>query len=148
MAGAPTLLLTGDVSFLHDLGALVGARLRRGLTIVVVDNDGGGIFSFLAQATAERPVSGLPERFEQLFGTPHGVPIASVGVALGRRHGRSTSEPACRPGEAVATVAGRTTAGAAVGPGPERGAAPRRGPGRVGSAAARRIERRATRVTP
>ena len=49
----PVALVVGDVSFLHDLNALVAARLH-GLsaTIVLVDNDGGGIFSFLPQATA------------------------------------------------------------------------------------------------
>ena len=47
----PVALVVGDVSFLHDLNALVAARLH-GLsaTIVLVDNDGGGIFSFLPQA--------------------------------------------------------------------------------------------------
>jgi 2-succinyl-5-enolpyruvyl-6-hydroxy-3-cyclohexene-1-carboxylate synthase len=53
------------------------------LTIVVVDNDGGGIFSFLAQAAADRPDVGLPARFEQLFGTPHATPIRAVAAALG-----------------------------------------------------------------
>ena len=64
---------------LHDLNALVAARLH-GLsaTIVLVNNDGGGIFSFLPQAAT------LPgEQFEQLFGTPHGTDI----VAIARAHG-------------------------------------------------------------
>jgi 2-succinyl-5-enolpyruvyl-6-hydroxy-3-cyclohexene-1-carboxylate synthase len=76
---APTAVLLGDVAFLHDAGALVGLD-RRGvdLTIVVVDNDGGGIFSFLPQADA------LPaERFEQLFGTPHGVRPEHLAAAHG-----------------------------------------------------------------
>ena len=55
---------------LSSLTALRCAALD--LTIVVVDNDGGGIFSFLPQA--DRPP---PERFEQLFGTPHGTDIVS-----------------------------------------------------------------------
>ena len=80
----PVVLVTGDVSFVHDLGALVTARLLGvPLTIVVVDNDGGGIFSFLAQATTARPDVGLPARFEQLFGTPHGTRITDVAAALG-----------------------------------------------------------------
>ena len=51
VAAGPVALVVGDVSFLHDLNALVAARLH-GLsaTIVLVNNDGGGIFSFLPQA--------------------------------------------------------------------------------------------------
>lgn len=66
---APTAALLGDVAFLHDSTALIGIRDRGiDLTLVVIDNAGGGIFSFLPQAQAiDRP------RFEQLFGTPHGV---------------------------------------------------------------------------
>ncbi len=80
----PVLLVTGDISFVHDLGGLVTARLLEvPLTVVVIDNDGGGIFSFLAQATTERPEAGLPARFEALFGTPHGTDLAASALALG-----------------------------------------------------------------
>lgn len=82
--GDPVLAVVGDLSFLHDLNAIATAP-RDGLraTVVVVDNDGGGIFSFLPQATAERPEVGLPTHFEELFGTPHGVDVLSVARALG-----------------------------------------------------------------
>jgi 2-succinyl-5-enolpyruvyl-6-hydroxy-3-cyclohexene-1-carboxylate synthase len=68
----------------HDSNALVGLMSRDGvdlrvdLRIVVVDNDGGGIFSFLPQATALSS-----ERFEQLFGTPHGTDIEMLARASG-----------------------------------------------------------------
>src|SRR2546421_250163 len=63
----PTALVLGDLSFFHDLNGLLAARLHQlNLTIVLVNNDGGGIFSFLPQAA-------YPEHFEQLFGTPTGL---------------------------------------------------------------------------
>lgn len=63
----PVVLVLGDLSFYHDLNGLLAAK-RYGLrlTIVLVNNDGGGIFSFLPQASH-------PEYFELLFGTPHGL---------------------------------------------------------------------------
>ena len=89
MAGAPVALVVGDVAFLHDLNALVAARLH-GLsaTIVLVNNDGGGIFSFLPQAQpgAAVPGSGLPEHYEELFGTPHGIDVGPIVTALGGEH--------------------------------------------------------------
>ncbi len=65
--GKPALLVIGDLSFFHDLNGLLAARLHKlNLTIVLINNDGGGIFSFLPQAA-------YPEHFEQLFGTPTGL---------------------------------------------------------------------------
>ena len=80
----PVVLVVGDLSFLHDLNALVAARLH-GLsaTIVLIDNDGGGIFSFLPQATTDAPEVGLPDHYEELFGTPHGIDVGPIVTALG-----------------------------------------------------------------
>jgi 2-succinyl-5-enolpyruvyl-6-hydroxy-3-cyclohexene-1-carboxylate synthase len=86
-ATGPTVLVVGDVSFLHDLGALVSARLTGvDLTVIVISNDGGGIFSFLPQAQTDAPDVGLPERYEALFGTPHGIDIGPIVEAVGHRH--------------------------------------------------------------
>jgi 2-succinyl-5-enolpyruvyl-6-hydroxy-3-cyclohexene-1-carboxylate synthase len=79
LTGRPSVVLLGDLAFVHDSSALV-ALAERGadLRVVVVDNDGGGIFSFLPQA------SSLPtERFEQLFGTPLGVDVVALATAHG-----------------------------------------------------------------
>ncbi len=81
--GGPTALLIGDLAFLHDANGLLGlARRDPDLTIVVVDNRGGGIFSFLPPAQVL-----APERFELLFGTPQDVDL----VALARVHGLRAS---------------------------------------------------------
>jgi 2-succinyl-5-enolpyruvyl-6-hydroxy-3-cyclohexene-1-carboxylate synthase len=96
----PTVALVGDLCFLHDSNGLLGARDRDvDATFVVVDNDGGGIFSFLPQAD-------LPQHFEELFGTPHGVDLA----ALARVHGVPVREAveaeAVGPSVVDAVVAG------------------------------------------
>ncbi len=100
------VVLIGDLAFVHDSNALVDLR-RRGidLRIVVVDNDGGGIFSFLPQATA------LPaDRFELLFGTPLGTDVLRIAEAHGLPT-RTLDTPAAlieqlgRPGPWVVRVA-------------------------------------------
>lgn len=92
---AGVVALVGDLAFLYDAGGLLGAT-RRDLrcTFVVLDNGGGGIFSFLPQAEA------LPaERFEQLFGTPQSVDL----VALAAVHGVA-AETVDRANEVVPAV--------------------------------------------
>lgn len=80
-AGRHTLAYIGDVAALHDVGSLATvARLAPDLTILVVNNDGGGIFHHLAQAD---PTNLDPNRFERLFGTPHGLSIATLATAFG-----------------------------------------------------------------
>jgi 2-succinyl-5-enolpyruvyl-6-hydroxy-3-cyclohexene-1-carboxylate synthase len=60
----PLVLVIGDLSFYHDLNGLLAAKLHRlNATMIVINNNGGGIFSFLPQAKHEK-------HFETLFGTP------------------------------------------------------------------------------
>jgi 2-succinyl-5-enolpyruvyl-6-hydroxy-3-cyclohexene-1-carboxylate synthase len=66
----PVVLVIGDISFYHDLNGLLAARKHSlDLLVVLVNNDGGGIFSFLPQADAQATA----DNFELLFGTPHGL---------------------------------------------------------------------------
>jgi 2-succinyl-5-enolpyruvyl-6-hydroxy-3-cyclohexene-1-carboxylate synthase len=79
LSGPPTCALVGDLAFLYDAGVLLGAREREiALTVMVVDNDGGGIFSFLPQASA---LGG--SRFERYWGTPHGADVCAIAGAYG-----------------------------------------------------------------
>ena len=76
---SPTALLIGDIAMLHDSNGLLNLIRRDAqLKIIVIDNEGGGIFSFLPQAQAMEG-----DQFEQLFGTPHSVDFA----ALAKTHG-------------------------------------------------------------
>jgi 2-succinyl-5-enolpyruvyl-6-hydroxy-3-cyclohexene-1-carboxylate synthase len=79
--GGPVVGLLGDLCFLHDVNGLVGAAGRDvDAVLVVVDNDGGGIFSFLPQASSDA-VSAAD--FEAVFGTPHGLDLSAVARAHG-----------------------------------------------------------------
>jgi 2-succinyl-5-enolpyruvyl-6-hydroxy-3-cyclohexene-1-carboxylate synthase len=71
----PVVALGGDLAFLHDTNGLLHAVGERDVTYVVIDNDGGGIFSYLPQHDLEE--------FERLFATPHGRDL----VAIARAHG-------------------------------------------------------------
>ena len=73
----PTWALAGDLSLLHDANGLAVDR-PADVTYVVVNNNGGGIFSLLPQATSVEPAT-----FERLFGTPHHVDLAALASAYG-----------------------------------------------------------------
>jgi 2-succinyl-5-enolpyruvyl-6-hydroxy-3-cyclohexene-1-carboxylate synthase len=73
----PTTALCGDLSLLHDInGLLPGPDERPPVAFVVINNDGGGIFSLLPQGSSVDPAS-----FERLFGTPHGVNLQRLAAA-------------------------------------------------------------------
>jgi 2-succinyl-5-enolpyruvyl-6-hydroxy-3-cyclohexene-1-carboxylate synthase len=80
VAPGPVVLVVGDVSLCHDLNGLLAAK-RFGLSalVVLLHNDGGGIFSFLPQAE-------WGEAFEELFGTPHGLEFRPAVEMFGGRH--------------------------------------------------------------
>ena len=113
-SGRPVVTLIGDLAFLYDVSALLWAPTRSAsLSVVVVDNDGGGIFSFLPQASALGRDS-----FERYWGTPHGLdPVAlaaAYGVEAGRIEDRAGLDRflarAGEPGVRVGVVASRRDA--------------------------------------
>jgi 2-succinyl-5-enolpyruvyl-6-hydroxy-3-cyclohexene-1-carboxylate synthase len=74
--GAPAVLLTGDLALLHDMGGfLLHARFRGGLTVVLVNNRGGGIFEHLPVAQFEPP-------FEEFFATPQEADFEKLCAAF------------------------------------------------------------------
>ncbi len=96
----PLVLAIGDLAFYHDMNGLLAARLHAlDATVVLLNNDGGGIFSFLPQAAH-------PAHFEQLFGTPHGLDFAPAAALYGARYTRAEGWDAFR-GALAAGVGGR-----------------------------------------
>lgn len=68
----PLVLVIGDLALYHDMNGLLAAKLHKlNALIILINNDGGGIFSFLSQAA-------YPTHFEQLFGTPSGLNFEHV----------------------------------------------------------------------
>ena len=78
-SNSPTFLLIGDLALLHDSNGLINLASRNiDLRIVLIDNCGGGIFSFLPQATAMEST-----KFEKIFGTPHNTDLVLIAKAHG-----------------------------------------------------------------
>jgi 2-succinyl-5-enolpyruvyl-6-hydroxy-3-cyclohexene-1-carboxylate synthase len=79
----PAYALMGDLTFLHDSGGLtIGPHEPRpDLTLVVVNDDGGGIFTLLEPGEPARAAD-----FERVFGTPTGADLAALCAAHGVRH--------------------------------------------------------------
>lgn len=88
--GERNLALMGDVTFLHDSNALIIGpdEARPDLMIVVVNDDGGSIFTMLEQG-----VERFADRYDKLFGTPHHVDIASLCAATRTPHWKVASLP-------------------------------------------------------
>ena len=79
------VLVIGDLSFFHDMNGLLAAHLHHlNLLIILINNDGGGIFSFLPQADH-------PDHFESLFGTPTGLDFAPAVNMYGGTFARPTN---------------------------------------------------------
>jgi 2-succinyl-5-enolpyruvyl-6-hydroxy-3-cyclohexene-1-carboxylate synthase len=102
-AGRRTVLLAGDVTVLHDVGGLLAAaRHDLALTIVVLHNDGGGIFEFL-------PVSGEGDAYVEHIATPHGRDLAHAAALYGCDHVRPGTLDAFRGALRDALASARTT---------------------------------------
>ena len=114
--------LMGDLTFLHDAGGLLHGPLERepDLQIVVANDDGGSIFATLEHGALEHA-----DRFERVFGTPHGADLAALCAGYGIRHqlARDADELAVAlavPGPGISVVevkvdrAGRRALGAAL----------------------------------
>ena len=83
-------LVIGDLALLHDLNALaLTTSMKQPLCIVVINNDGGGIFSFL-------PVRGETDNFESFWGTPHGLTFEPISAMFGLRYAAPGSIKAFR----------------------------------------------------
>ncbi|MEN9211102.1 MAG: 2-succinyl-5-enolpyruvyl-6-hydroxy-3-cyclohexene-1-carboxylic-acid synthase [Thermostichus sp. DG_1_6_bins_120] len=81
----PTVLLTGDLAFLHDSNGLqLGRHLEGSLTVVLINNRGGGIFEFLPIAEVGR--QGVNPPFEPYFATPQATDFALLCQAHGVEH--------------------------------------------------------------
>ena len=84
--GGAAYALMGDLTFLHDsTGLVIGpAEPRPDLTVVVVNDDGGGLFTLLEQGAPEHAPT-----FERVFGTPHGVDLEALCAATGTAYVRA-----------------------------------------------------------
>ena len=99
--GGPVAALVGDVALAYDIGGLLAAsRLGVSLTLVLLNNDGGGIFHFL-------PVSGEADAFEEHVATPHGLEFARAAALYGLGYERPTNARALREAIERSLASGR-----------------------------------------
>lgn len=90
-AGVPTVLVTGDLAFLHDLNGLAAAHVGGiRVTVVLLNDGGGGIFDYLPVAAID------PATFDRYFRTPSGADMASACTAFGVPHSVASSREAFR----------------------------------------------------
>ncbi|HEX6020387.1 MAG TPA: thiamine pyrophosphate-binding protein, partial [Solirubrobacter sp.] len=102
-SSGPVVLLIGDVALAHDVGGLLAAsRLGLRLVIVLLDNDGGGIFHFL-------PAASQGDAFVEHIATPHGLDFSHAAALYGCDWERAASVDAFRAALSRALVADRTT---------------------------------------
>jgi 2-succinyl-5-enolpyruvyl-6-hydroxy-3-cyclohexene-1-carboxylate synthase len=102
-SGARTVLLIGDVALAHDIGGLLAARRHAlALTIVLLNNDGGGIFEFL-------PVAGEGDAYVEHVATPLGLDFAHAAALYDCAHTRPASIADFRAALAAALESDRTT---------------------------------------
>lgn len=99
----PTVLVTGDLAFYHDLNGLLAVK-RCGVRaiIVVINNDGGGIFQRL-------PIAGFDPPFTELFATPHGLHFEPAANLYGLRYQAVTESTSFRAAFAEALAADSAT---------------------------------------
>lgn len=80
-----TLLLTGDLAFFHDMnGLMMAKKYHLKIKIIVINNNGGGIFSFLPQAGSDN--------FETVFGTPLDIDIAQIATLYNAKYSLATTD--------------------------------------------------------
>ncbi len=107
--GAPAYAMVGDLTFLHDsTGLVIGPdEPRPDLTVVVVNDDGGGLFTLLEQGAPEHAAA-----FERVFGTPHGVDLerwcAATSTAYARADSLEDLREQLRRGSGLRVVEART----------------------------------------
>nr|MBA2477934.1 2-succinyl-5-enolpyruvyl-6-hydroxy-3-cyclohexene-1-carboxylic-acid synthase [Sporichthyaceae bacterium] len=101
-----SVALLGDLAFLHDAtGLVIGPdEPRPDLTIVVVNDDGGGLFQLLEQGAPEHAPA-----FERVFGTPHGVDLAALCAATGTPYALAGTDDELtalleRPGDGICVI--------------------------------------------
>ncbi|HKM51521.1 MAG TPA: 2-succinyl-5-enolpyruvyl-6-hydroxy-3-cyclohexene-1-carboxylic-acid synthase [Candidatus Bathyarchaeia archaeon] len=100
---APTFLVVGDISFYHDMNGLLAAKqYPLKATIIVANNNGGGIFSFLPQRK-------YPQTFEKYFATPHGLTFESAARLYSLAYSKITSWQEFRTSISKSLSSSRTT---------------------------------------